>query len=49
MIGEDGTGRIFPGGSTVEAGQVNRVFRVIVRCILKAIVPHGEDLSGLLT
>jgi hypothetical protein len=38
-----------PGSDTVEAGQVNRAFRVAVICILKAIVPREEDLPDMLT
>ena len=38
-----------PGSATVEAGQVNRAFRVAARCIVESTVPRWGDVSGLLT
>lgn len=38
-----------PGSDTVEAGQVNRAFRVAVAYILKAIVPIEANTPGLQT
>jgi hypothetical protein len=38
-----------PGSVTVEAGQANRAFRVVVACILKAIMPGEADAPGLQT
>jgi hypothetical protein len=38
-----------PGSATVEAGQVNRTFRIVANCILKAIVADEVELLGLLT
>jgi hypothetical protein len=36
-----------PGSATIEAGQVNRAFRVVTSIILKTIVPRESDLPGL--
>ena len=40
---------VHPGGRAVEAGQVNRAFRVAAACILKATVARGDDLPGMLS
>ena len=47
---EFGTGiDAHPGSTTVEAGQVNRTFRIAANCILKSIVADEGEFRGLLT
>jgi hypothetical protein len=38
-----------PGGDNVEAGQINRAFRVISKCVLRGIALPEEELPCLLT
>ena len=37
-----------PGGPASEAGQVNRTFVATARCLLRPIVPRGDEMSPVL-